>query len=233
MAFLPKRFGLPGGERRGILKTLRKIAAEKTPLRLELENTDIHFLTVLQIRREMVVFAKPRDLRKQFKTGSMVRFTLPHDRKLALRFRVKIPHFRLMRGGPVILCEIPQQFADPPQRAHDRFSTSRFKNISLVLPGPQKNLRIVDVSAEGCKVYHGGLEDLDWVEVGERINTAHIEILNRVKLELEMVIPRSVELKTIGFEFRLSGRKASREKFAIFLGALEKAELTRLHRQTF
>lgn len=228
VAFLGPFFTLLGFQSRLVLSTLRRLAAERQPVRVELENTEISFFTILDIRREKVMLSRPPGLATQIKAGAAVRFHLPNERKRALRLIVLVANFRMARGGPVFLCEIPKEFAPPSKRSVDRFNTSRFKNLRLVLSAQRLALRIVDVSEHGCKVYFRSAVEPDWFIIGGAIPDATIEIDNRVKMELDSVVPCSWTRKTIAFQFQLSQHDNSIKIFAKFLEALEKAEHDRL-----
>ncbi len=225
---LPNFIRIPGLGTGNVLRTLRHLAAERTPVRVELENTDINFFTILDIRREKVVMSRPAGLSTQIKTGAVVRFNVPNNPKRALRLTVEVGDFHLFAGGPVFLCEIPREFAAPSKRSANRYNTSRFKNLLLVLTKQNKVLRIIDVSERGCKVYYGAAIEPDWITLDELIPEARIEIDNRVKMELESVVPRSCTKKTIGFEFQVSPAAHNLAVFSKFLVVLEDAEKNRL-----
>lgn len=230
-SFLKPFSTLLGFQSKTVLRSLRRLATERRPVRVELENTEISFFTILDIRREKVMLSRPPGLAAQIKAGSTVRFHLPDDRKKAIRLKVLVANFQMARGGPVFLCEIPTEFAPPSKRSSDRFNTSRFKNLRLILSEQRLAMRIVDVSENGCKVYYRSEVEPDWFTSGESIPEARIEIDNRVKMELASVMPRSWTRKTLGFQFQVSQQDNAIKIFAKFLQALEKAEHDRLSLQ--
>jgi len=227
MAKLSSLIGLSRGEARQIQGILEGLERSKTPLRIEIENTNTRFFSVLSLRRGLVVVAKPPGLKESISRNAHVRFKVPGTQGKEIRLEVSVPHFNLMSGSYVFLCKIPKSFASSSQRRHERYNTSRFNNLHLVLPDAQYRLRIIDISAQGCKTYIQNLKLNGRIKVGAPVRPAVISVGGRVEIDLDAAIPRSQQKSTLGFEFQVHPDGASIRYLDHFLQSLEKEESAR------
>jgi len=234
MVGLKKILSFGDSQERELRNLLQSLHQDKTPIRLEIEEANVHFYTVLSVRRNMVVVAKPPGLQKELKRDGFVRFRVPGDSGKEVRLTVAVPHFNLLSGSYVFLCDIPKEFAEPSRRSNDRFNTSRFKNLVLAFPSLRRQYRIVDISLEGCKVYvggngNGGDEEKNGFSLGEVLNHAKITVGSKVEIDLEAVVPRSEFGGTVGIQFQIAQGSESRKYLSHFIKSLESSEQQRLH----
>lgn len=229
MAKLSNFIKLPGGgPGREIQSILQGLERNKTPLRIEIENTNTRFFSVLSIKRGLIVVAKPPGLKDGVTRGGYVRFKVPKADGKELRMEVTVPHFNLLSGNYVFLCKLPTVFAESSQRKHERYNTSRFKNLHLVLPGPQFRFRIVDISREGCKTVTQNVQFEGRLQMGSPYSPATISVGGKVEIGLGAATPRSHHQAMLGFEFNLDSTETSPKYLAHFLQSLEKEESSRM-----
>ena len=229
MSGLRELIGLGDSEERTITRVLDRIASAKTPVRVEVEEANIHFYSVFSIRRGLVVLAKPTGLQKELKRDGFVRFRVPDLEGKEIRMAIAVPHFNLLSGGYVFLCNIPKKFAEPSRRSNDRFNTRRFNNLKLTLPKLAQEFRIIDISLEGCKIYMENQNDSAYqFSLGETLSPAKITVGAKVEIDLHAVIPRSQANKTVGIQFNLNGSGEARKYLTHFIKSLENSEQERL-----
>ena len=229
MSGLKDLLGLGEKEERTIVKILERLSSAKTPVRLEVEEANIHFYSVISIRRGLVVLAKPGGLQKELKREGYVRFRVPEVEGKEIRLSIAVPHFNLLSGSYVFLCDIPKAFAEPSRRSNDRFNTRRFNNLKLTIPALTREFRIIDISMEGCKIFTGGKTDpAAQFAMGETLSPAKITVGTKVEITLEGITPRSRTDKTVGIQFQMNGNADSRKYLSHFIKSLETSEQERL-----
>ena len=216
-------------EERTVSRVLERLAASKLPIRLEVEEANIHFYSVFSIRRGLVVLAKPGGLQKELKREGFVRFRVPDMEGKEIRLSIAVPHFNLLSGNYVFLCEIPKKFAEPSRRSNDRFNTRRFNNLKLTIPALLREFRIIDISMEGCKIFIGnGSDPTIAFSMGKPYTPAKITVGAKVEIQLDAVIHRSRYDKTVGIQFQLNGSQEARKYLSHFIKSLESSEQERL-----
>ncbi len=219
---------LPGSEEREVNKVLRQAEKYKTPVRIEIENSNVRFYSILSIKRGLVVVAKPPGLKGGVSREGFVRFRVPDSEDKEIRMEVTVPHFNLLSGGYVFLCRLPKEFAESSKRNSERYNTSRFNNLHLFIPEMKVRYRIIDISSTGCKVFTEKSNPKSLFEVGKPLSPASISVGDKVEIDLASAIPRSHHRNTVGFELRVDGGGSSGKYLSHFLKSLETAETTRL-----
>ena len=201
---------------------LKKLDKDHTVVRVEIENTQIRFQTVLSVRRGIVIFARPKGLREGIRSGGYVRVSVP-DAGRDLRMEVIASNFNLSSGSTVFMCKLPTAFVAGPHRSDVRFNTSRFSSLSLVLPQRKMQYRVLDLSVSGCKVMAlPGSADAA-LPAGERIAPALID-MGKVQVELDHVVPRVHRGTTVGCTFEVRHDGNSLKYLTHLLRSLEKEE---------
>jgi hypothetical protein len=216
-----------GKEDKEILASLNLLDKHRVPVRMEIENTSIHFNTRISVKSATVIVAKPLNLKEGLAKGGTVRFKVPDSEGREMRMEVLTPHFNLTNGNPVFLCKIPTSFAQSNQRGATRFNTSRFTNVALVLGNHPEKYRIVDLSAGGCKVFISSKEAKELFRVGVPIHGARIDLGQKAAVHLKALVPRSLRGQAVGCQFEVSEEGASRKYLLHLMQSLEKAELER------
>lgn len=229
MARLLDIFSDQNKEQRAVRHALARLDREKTPVRLEIENTLIHFYTRVSVKASTVVIAKPTGLRDGLKKGGIVRFRLPDGADHEVRMEIAAPHFNLSNGTSVFLCKLPEGFAEPNQRNGDRYNTSRFNNILLEVAESTERFRVIDISISGFKFYVNNREGMNLFPVGEPLHHAAIHLGERVKVELETLIPRIHRANTVGCEMKVRQDGPSRKYLQHLINSLAKIEAEKLH----
>lgn len=228
MAKLANLLRLPVKPGREVLQILNRLENRKTPIRIEIENTNTRFYSIVSIKRGLVVVAKPPGLKEGLQREGFVRFKVPDAEGKELRLKISVPHFNLLSGGYVFLCSVPKEFAESSLRGAERYNTSRFKNLFLFLPAIKGHYRIIDISKSGCKVFLEQSVAMPGLEMGNSIIPASISVGNKVDIDLKSAIPRSRFKNTMGFELRVGGNGSSKY-LDHFLKSLEAAEVKRLN----
>jgi PilZ domain len=221
---------LLGGQSRDdkeIISSLNLLDKNRVPVRMEVENTSIHFNTRLSVKSATVIVAKPLNLKEGLNKGGTVRFKMPDSEGKELRMEVLTPHFNLTNGNPVFLCKIPTSFAQSNMRGSLRFNTSRFTNVALVFADHPEKYRIVDLSTGGCKVFLHSKEAKERFRVGVTLSDARIDLGEKASVHLKAVVPRNHRGQAVGCQFEVSEEGASKKYLQHLLTSLEKAELER------
>lgn len=210
-------------------RTLKRLEDERTPIRIEIENSDFSFYTVLSVRPKFVVVARPADIEAGILApGGLLRFVVPDGSRNVLRLRVRNPNYERERGDNVILCEIPEEFAEKSKRGENRFNTSRFKNLRLLIPQIDAEFRIVDISPSGCKTYVQDMEDWDVMTVGVPMRFTKVSAGAKVKIELALLTARLVTPPVVSFEWSVSPQGEAAALLRHLIASLHSKELGRL-----
>lgn len=216
------------------MRALAEASDHKMPLRLDAEHSGISFFTVVSLRRNALLVAKPRSLRGNgVPKDSTVRLTLPNRERRQVRASVVVPHIKLPGGMRYALaCDVPKAFSGQCQRGAERFTTTRFKNLHLHLEDMGRSFRVVDLSTSGARIYSGHDSGLIGFQPGTDLGTARFRIGERVKIELEHVVARAQSQQTVGLEFRVKRDGASERYLMNLLNRLQNNELRRLQIET-
>ena len=218
-----KALGLgPKSEEKEVAEALRALDHHKTPLLMEIEQSHIHFRSVLAVKKSVVVVAKPAGIASHLKKESVVRFSLPEEPGKDIRMQVLSPNFNLTSGSAVFICKMPTSFAEGTKRAATRFNTSRFNNLHLVLPEKSEQFRIIDLSLNGVKVFaQGKIEET--FPIGRKISPVRI-IISKVSADLDGVIPRVHKGTSIGCEIVIRENSSARKYIDHLIKSLQKQE---------
>ena len=211
-----------------VARSLSLLADKRVPVRLEVENSEASFYTVLSLRPQGILLGRPPDLENGLiKTGGFVRFPLPDGSRHVLRMQILKPAVRRKRGDTVILCATPREFSERSKRKSDRFNTTRFKNLSLFLPQLDARLRVVDVSRSGCKVLAAELQNWNEFRLGRPIHFTRVDIGSKAVLELGALIPRHISPPVVSFEWNVADEESAHHLERL-IRSLHDAELGRL-----
>ena len=227
MARFMNLLGSQSKEDKEILAALNVLDKHRVPVRMEVENSSIHFNTRISVKSATVIVAKPMNLKEGLAKGGTVRFKVPDADGRELRMEVLTPHFNLTNGNPVFLCKIPTTFAQSNMRGALRFNTSRFTNVTLAFADHAERYRVVDLSLGGCKVFLTNKEAKERFKVGLPMHGARIELGNKASVQLQAVIPRNHRGQAVGCQFELTDEGPSKKYLTHLLQSLEKAELER------
>lgn len=214
-------------EVKAVLAAIRRIDRLKTPILMEIEQSHVHFRSVLAVKQGVVVVAKPDGLTSHIKKANIVRFAVPGEDGRDLRLEVISPHFNLTSGNSVFLCKIPEHYVEGAKRNAVRFNTSRFKNLQMVIPSLESQFRIVDLSSNGCKLYVTSPSVEAVFPLGIPISPAQINI-SKFSADLDAVIPRVHVSKAVGLEITYPPGGTARKYVEHLLTSLLKSEETRL-----
>lgn len=216
-----------GKEDKEIMAALGVLDKNRIPVRMEIENTSIHFNTRISVKSATIIVAKPLNLKEGLAKGGTVRFKVPDTEGRELRMEVLTPHFNLTNGNPVFLCKIPTGYAQSNQRGSMRFNTSRFTNVTLVFDNHPEKYRVVDLSTGGCKVFLSSKESKERFTVGVPLHGGRIDLGQQASVHLKAVIPRNVRGQAVGCQFEVSSEGTSRKYLEHLIQSLERAELER------
>lgn len=230
MALFGGRFSAAGREQRAILRALNELSEHHTPVQLEVEHNGAGFFTLVSLHKELLVVGKPRTIPGGLPRGSYVRLTLPNSERRQVRMPVLVPHMKLpVSNRYACICALPDAWAGQCRRRTDRFPTTRYRNLRLVLPEMERNYRVVDISASGLRILMPEEEaGLMLFEDGMELTPAHLQVGQRVHIQLKRLVPRSQGSQSVGLEMEPMNDNAS-EKFLVnLLNKLQEADLKRL-----
>lgn len=227
MALLKNLLGSQSGEDKEVLSSLNILDRHKVPIRLEIENTTIHFKTMISMKSGTVVIAKPLALREGLSKGGTVRFKIPDSEGKEIRMEIVTPHFNLTNGNPVFLCKVPSAFAESNARGALRYNMSNYNNVKLLLDDHKDGFRIVDLSTSGCKIYIPSKEALDLFPIGEALENVKINIGNRVQVNLTTITPRNHRSMGVGCSMEVTKVGNSRKYLVHLINSMEKTSSER------
>ena len=230
MSILRSLFRLSKGEAREVEAVLARLEGRNETVRVELERTLIRFNTRLSVKRNAVVLAKPPAIGPELRAGGFVRFKVPGDPRHEIRLEVATPHFNLANEQSAFLCKLPTAFAPTSQRKSDRFDTSRFSNLSLVLPG-HEDLRILDISQNGCRVLTPYPHPHQRLPRSERLGDAAVRMGKNVRVQLAALVPRTYHGRAVGMSFSVDPGGENRKLLQHLLRSLETAQSEALRAQ--
>lgn len=213
----------------GVLRALKQIEFNRTPVRLEVEGTNISFYTVFTLQPGAVLLNKPSDLHpKLIRRGRTVRFELPDGSRNVLRLQVRRAQLKRKRGDEVFVCKMPKEFSAKSKRKTTRFNTSQFKNLHLVIPQADAEFRIIDISLTGCRVFTGEFDEWDLIRTGLEMRFTKITVGEKVEIALDALVPRLIKAPTASFQWKVLKNSYSGRYLEHFVKTLHEKELSRL-----
>ena len=219
---------------KSVVRVLENLERKRTPVKLEIENTDFRYTTTLAVKRNLLVFAKPLGLGKAIHKGAFVRFRVPEADNLEVRAQVATPDFSVANGASVFLCAVPQKFVEGVHRGAERYNTARYNNLYVSTwdgndpENVENRHRIIDLSMTGCKLFSRNGSPKVNFPIGEPIAPAVLHLGNRLKVELESLTPRVHQRNAIGSEFVIGQEGLNMKYFRHLMVSLERSETNRL-----
>jgi len=233
MALLGGWLSASSREERAVLRALAELSDRKMPVRLESEHTGISFFTVVSLRRNGVLVARPRTLRGGLPKDSIVRLTLTNSGRKQVRMPVLVPQVKLpMTVKYACICGVPQTFEGVCKRGADRFSTTRFRNLHLHIPSVEKTFRVLDLSTSGMRIFTGTEGSLMLFEPDGELAPARLRVGERATIELQSLVPRAHVGNTVGLSMQVRRDGASERYLMNLLNRLQEQELQRLRIDT-
>ena len=209
-----------------VLSVLKRLAEERRAVRMEIDAAMARFNTGILLRNHVVLVGKPAGLAASLKKGDLARFRIPWDTRNEVRMEIAVLHMNLSNGTEVFLCETPSGRALPVRRALDRFNTRSFKNLHLDLPALKESFAIVDLSASGCRLEASPTLFRHSLGVKRRIWQGKIMVGERLRINLDLVIPRAYQDKTVGLEFVVNRSGNHNRDLTTLLGLLAIREVS-------
>ncbi|MDH4122137.1 MAG: hypothetical protein OEV94_10570 [Deltaproteobacteria bacterium] len=201
---------------------IERLSREKKPLHMELEELHTHFQTVLSLKGDVIMVAKPPGMADQILRGAHLRFIAPWSGK-EIRFEVSTPNINLNSGGSACLCALPDHYSDSSRQSL-RIETARFNNVLFKVQG-RGQFRVLDLSESGFRFLVGAKAGLEMFPLGRPF--PGILDAGRYHLPLERVIPRVYAKMTVGCEFELEEASLARKHLHQLIDYLELNEETR------
>jgi len=221
-------FGLAALDQRRVGRTLARLAERRARVLVEVEQYNIRFTSVVGLRSKHVVIPRPRRMPKVLHRGSILRFADPDDSRHVIRLEIEFPAFLLTNGNVVIICALPQAFAEPDQRVEPRYNTRHLRDLAVILPERGARYRVLDLSAHGCKLLFNGNRDSDpLLNRTSRTHGAQL-LAGGVGIHLDSVLPRAVSGNTIGCSLRVADDGTSPDRLANLLRMIERQAATKL-----
>lgn len=198
---MPLKRLLPWGERNAE-RALRKIAKRRTPVMVEVEQHNLHFTTMLAVKGDAVVVARPRRFGRKIPVGAWLRVfheDLPHA---GFRMRVRTPLFLLRHGNTVIVADLPQQLTAASLRRSPRFDTSGYREVLLRTDGMEQPLRVLDVSGGGCRIALARRNAEMLLPLAEKLHRGTLRIGNH-PIQLSTLVPVAHLDESVGVSFQV------------------------------
>jgi len=228
VALLGDYFSREGRERRAVLRVLRSLHRSKAPFRMEIERASLHFYSMLSLRTRVLIVAKPMAISNEIRRGGRVRLRVPDEPDQEVGMEVISADHRLLSGNRVFLCDIPTHFIKSPPRTEDRFSTVRFRELSLFVRNVRRSFRIINLSTGGCRIFSDGEPQDLLKELGREMGPARIAFGRKLAIELDAVVPRYYNHTTVGLQMHLTDSGRSHRFLSAFMRKLETVEMQRL-----
>ena len=206
------------------MRALERMHQEQTPVRVEIERLGVRFKTFVMLRKDVVAVSRPMGFKGEVPAGTTIRLRVPGRSRRELRLEVVNADYRLPTGRAFFICAMPRRWAPKSARGAERYNTGRFTNLELVLPGYSSQYRVLDLSLKGCRI-DVGREQLEsiWTP-GEPVSPAIVQVGSGIRINLDGVVPRSMQRGTVGLEFRFpkDGKaEAHMEKLVAWLNQRE------------
>ena len=194
MAMLGGWLSAASRESRAVLRALQDLSQHKTPLRVEVEGKGFSYFTVISLRRNALLLARPSTLPAAVGKEDWLRLTLPNRERRQVRVPVVMPHIKVpFSVKHATICGVPDAWSGQCQRQADRFSTTRFKNLYLQLTEPERSFRVVDLSTSGLRILTGPETGLLLFEEGSELSLEHLEDVARDTVPLAISMQESIE----------------------------------------
>ena len=203
-----------------VVPVLKRLSDERRAVRMEIDAAMARFNTGILLRNNVVLVGKPEGLAASLKKGDVARFRIPCDTGNEVRMEIAVLHLNLSNGTEVFLCETPSGRALPVRRALDRFNTRRFNNLRLDLPALEDSFAIVDLSASGCRLEASPKLFRNSLGVKRRIWQGIIMVGERLRINLDLVIPRAYHEEAVGLEFVVNRSGTHDRDLTTLLGLL-------------
>lgn len=207
------------------LDILAELTRNKTPIRVEIENSLAKFNSQLTLKKGQIVVAKPLGLKEGLNVGTYVRVRVPGNARRELRLRVNTSHFNLANGNAVFICDAPEGEVSA-RRESERFDVTRYSNLRLVVGTAE--FRLMDVSSSGFKVISTPAQAQQVFPLGKELRSTHLMLGTNARVDLERVVPRSHMGSSVGCEFDVKRDGASEKYLNHLLASLTKAESERM-----
>lgn len=204
---------------------LKKLSEGRQAVRMEIDSAMARFNTGLLVKRGVVLVGKPEGLEASMRTGDTARFRIPWEQQFEVRMEISVLHLNLKNDTEVFICKKPSGSAFPARRTNDRFNTRRFNNIRLNLPALHESFSILDISAGGCRVDAEPDLVMKAFGVNRRFWDGMITVGERLRVPLDLVIPRTYHSEAVGFEFKVNRGRRHGQRLATLLGTLAMREV--------
>ena len=225
---MPKILNLIKGRgRRGDVQKMLISLTEKTPwVRVEVENSNIRFLSRLSLRSGGVLMTKPKALDKKYlETEGWIRISAGPETSEELRVQITSPNFG-SEASYQFLCKFPGAVSVVSKRKEVRWDTSPFKNLLFAVSAHSFPYRIMDLSRSGImiRLREGTKTQLFPIEKPVIRPLILVGGKKKTQVPLETAIPRFHSQIGVGMETALPQDGKSGEILEAILKVLEKKE---------
>src|SRR5579862_2581250 len=172
----------------GVTARLAPFAANRLPVRVEIEGTMERFMSKIAVCTDTVFFALPDENAMHLHEGDRIRAYFPGDEGGELRFEVLIPHAKAGRSQTAMKCK-PLTRLVSPRRAVDRYNVRRFGNLQLCVA--ESYFRLMDESSKGCRILLKGDQPREVFPEGSVFFPASLTLGTKSVVELERLVPKN------------------------------------------
>ncbi|MCH7478706.1 MAG: hypothetical protein IIA14_11490 [SAR324 cluster bacterium] len=218
---------IKGRGSRGDVQHMLSNLTQKTPwVQVEVENTNIRFISRLSLGSGGVLMTKPKPLDKKFlQTEGWIRISPIPATSEELRLQITAPNFG--SAAPYqFLCKIPGAVTAISKRNEVRWDTNHFKNFLLAVSAHSFPYRIMDLSRSGImiRLREGTKTQLFPIEKPVIRPLILVGGKKKTQVPLETAIPRFHSLLGVGMEITIPQDGKSGEILEAILKVLEKKE---------
>jgi hypothetical protein len=175
-----------------------------------------------------VIVGKPRGLMEGISKGDCARFRVPWATEFEVRLEIASLHVNLANGSAGFVCKQPSGAAYSVKRSGERYSTGRYTNLQLRVPGAGLDFPVLDLSSRGCRVKAQSKVGERFFKVNRRIREGILQVGDRFHIRLDSIIPRMHLREMVGVEFVVGKQRKPQRELAILLGILAVQEVERL-----
>ena len=214
------------GNRGNPQKMLSSLTQNSPWVQVEVEKSNIRFLSRLSLASGGVLMTKPKTLDKKYlETEGWIRISAVPATSEELRVQITSPTFG-SRTSYQFLCKIPGAVSVVSKRKEVRWDTSPFKNLLLSVAAHSFPYRIMDLSWSGImiRIREGTKSQLFPIDKPVMHPTILVGGKKKAQVPLEVAIPRFHTLLGVGMEMTIPEEGNSGQILGAILSVLEKRE---------
>ena len=209
---------------------ISELSKVKTPLRVEIEDTDHRFYSKFLLRSGAVVLKYPQRLKDQLAEDRRLRIELPESPEDSLCLLISSARYggagemATELGQMTVVCKIPSATVEKTKRAAIRYFTGRFNDIVLILASQAGKFPVVNLSTSGLRLLLKSEEQQQLFSLGAYLGEAGIQLGKMARVKLIDAIPRCHFADGVGIEMVVDPAGISKKTLEYFVEKLADEE---------